>query len=99
MEKKLIQLTDISPDPHYNWNADLIKLSYSPRVILPIIRRVLPNVLAQQLIGVQPMSGPVAQVFGLRHTYDLDPLHAIIRSCTLAEHGGVEITTLQGEDV
>jgi hypothetical protein len=32
-------------------------------VILPIIRRVWPQLLAQQIIGVQPMTGPIGQIF------------------------------------
>ena len=30
------------------------------RVILPVIRRVMPTVIANELVGVQPMTGPVA---------------------------------------
>ena len=29
------------------------------RVILPVIRRVMPTVIANDLVGVQPMTGPV----------------------------------------
>mgnify|MGYP003346963958 FL=1 len=29
------------------------------RVILPVIRRVMPTVIANEIIGVQPMTGPV----------------------------------------
>ena len=39
------------------------------KVILPIIRRVLPNVIVNELIGVQPMPGPVAQIMTLRYVY------------------------------
>lgn len=39
------------------------------KVILPIIRRVLPNVIANEIIGVQPMPGPVAQIMTLRYVY------------------------------
>lgn len=39
------------------------------KVVLPIIRRVLPNVIANELVGVQPMPGPVAQIMTLRYTY------------------------------
>lgn len=39
------------------------------KVILPIIRRVLPNVIANELVGVQPMPGPVAQIMTLRYVY------------------------------
>lgn len=39
------------------------------KVILPIIRRVLPNVIVNELIGVQPMPGPVSQIMTLRYVY------------------------------
>lgn len=39
------------------------------RVILPVIRRVMPTVIANEIIGVQPMTGPVAQVHTLRVMY------------------------------
>src|ERR1700730_10944518 len=32
------------------------------KVILPIIRRVLPNIIANEIVGVQPMQGPVSQI-------------------------------------
>jgi hypothetical protein len=39
------------------------------RVILPVIRRVLPTVIANELVGVQPMTGPVGQIHTLRVRY------------------------------
>lgn len=39
------------------------------RVILPIIRRVMPTVIANEIIGVQPMAGPVSQIHTLRVRY------------------------------
>lgn len=39
------------------------------KVILPIIRRVLPNVIVNELIGVQPMPGPIAQIMTLRYVH------------------------------
>jgi hypothetical protein len=39
------------------------------KVILPVIRRVMPTVIANEIIGVQPMSGPVAQIHTLRVRY------------------------------
>jgi len=39
------------------------------RVILPIIRRVMPTVIANEIVGVQPMTGPVAQIHTLRVRY------------------------------
>ena len=39
------------------------------RVILPVIRRVMPTVIANELMGVQPMTGPVGQIHTLRVRY------------------------------
>ena len=35
------------------------------KVILPVIRRVMPTVIANEIIGVQPMTGPVGQIHTL----------------------------------
>ena len=39
------------------------------KVMLPLIRRVKPSVIANELVGVQPMSGPVGQIHTLRVRY------------------------------
>jgi len=39
------------------------------KVILPVIRRVMPTVIANEIIGVQPLTGPVAQIHTLRVRY------------------------------
>lgn len=39
------------------------------KVILPILRRVMPTVIANEIVGVQPMVGPVAQIQTLRVRY------------------------------
>lgn len=39
------------------------------KVIMPVIRRVMPTVIANEIIGVQPMTGPVAQIHTLRLRY------------------------------
>ena len=31
------------------------------KVVLPIIRRVMPTVIANEIVGVQPMTGPVVK--------------------------------------
>lgn len=37
--------------------------------LMPIVRRVIPGTIATELVGVQPMSGPVGLVYSLRYTY------------------------------
>lgn len=39
------------------------------KVILPVMRRVMPTVIANEIVGVQPMTGPYAQIHTLRVSY------------------------------
>jgi len=47
------------------------------RVILPVIRRVMPTVIANELVGVQPMTGPVGQIHTLRVRYANDSVNNV----------------------
>ena len=38
-------------------------------VILPMIKRITPGVIAQEIIGVQPMTGPVADIKTMKVIY------------------------------
>lgn len=40
------------------------------KVILPIIRRAMPSVIANSIIGVQPMTAPSAQVYTMKFRYE-----------------------------
>ena len=40
------------------------------KVMLPLIRRVMPTVIANEIMGVQPMTGPVGQI----HTLAFHPM-------------------------
>lgn len=55
-------------------------------IILPLVRRVLPNQIASELVGVQPMSGPVGLVYSLRFRYQT------------AQEGGTSLKELHGTD-
>ena len=39
------------------------------KVILPVLRRVMPTVIANEIMGVQPLTGPVGQIHTLRIQY------------------------------
>lgn len=39
------------------------------KVLIPMIRRIIPGSMATELVGVQPMSGPVGLVYTLRYRY------------------------------
>jgi len=40
-----------------------------PKILIPMIRRTFPELLTNELVGVQPMSGPVGLAFALRYKY------------------------------
>ena len=46
------------------------------KVILPVLRRVMPTVIANEIVGVQPMQGPIAQIHTLRVKYNANTDHA-----------------------
>ncbi len=39
------------------------------KAILPMIRRIIPGTIATEIVGVQPMGGPVGLVYTLRYKY------------------------------
>lgn len=38
-------------------------------VIIPMIRRTLPSMIANDIVGVQPMTGPTGMIFSMRSRY------------------------------
>ncbi|HAT66592.1 MAG TPA: hypothetical protein DCS66_18690, partial [Flavobacteriaceae bacterium] len=45
-----------------------------PKILIPMIRRTFPELITNEIVGVQPMSGPVGLAFALRYKYDTDAL-------------------------
>ena len=41
-------------------------------VLISLIRRAMPNLVAYDLVGVQPMSGPTGLIFAMRSRYGTD---------------------------
>jgi len=58
------QVNPASTDDYATGDATL------PNVIMPMIRRTFPELLANEIVGIQPMSGPVGLAFALRFRYD-----------------------------
>lgn len=57
------------------------------KTLLPMIRRIIPGTIATELVGVQPMSGPVAQVYTLRYKYS----EAVTHDDSRSQFGGFDI--------
>ena len=47
-----------------------------PKILIPMIRRTFPELITNELVGVQPMSGPVGLAFALRYKYESTGLGA-----------------------
>ncbi len=54
-------LSDPKPPPPY----DLTLIS--------IIRKMMPQIIAQEILGVQPMTGPTGLIFTMKHAYRSGP--------------------------
>lgn len=39
------------------------------KILIPMIRRIIPGTIATELVGVQPMTGPVGLVYSMRFKY------------------------------
>jgi hypothetical protein len=39
------------------------------KIIIPMIRRIIPGTIASELVGVQPMTGPVGLAYSLRFLF------------------------------
>jgi hypothetical protein len=47
-----------------------------PKVLIPMIRRTFPELITNEIVGVQPMTGPVGLAFAMRYKYEATPLGA-----------------------
>jgi len=45
-----------------------------PKILIPMIRRTFPELITNEIVGVQPMGGPVGLAFALRYKYDATSL-------------------------
>ena len=62
-----------------------------PKILIPMIRRTFPELITNEIVGVQPMSGPVGLAFALRYKYSGTNLNG-----DQVEDGGGDGTPLGG---
>ena len=48
---------------------------YTP-ILVPAVRRIMPNLLANEIVGVQPISAPTGYAYALRYTYGKDSVQS-----------------------
>ena len=61
-----------------------------PKILIPMIRRTFPELITNEIVGVQPMSGPVGLAFALRYKYSASALDGSATDGTgapLGSHG------------
>jgi len=60
-----------------------------PKILIPMIRRTFPELITNEIVGVQPMSGPVGLAFALRYKYSADTIgNTAAADTTAASHIG-----------
>jgi hypothetical protein len=67
-----------------------------PKILIPMIRRTFPELITNEIVGVQPMGGPVGLAFALRYKYEQGALgqggldsSAVGAGATVGVAGGV----------
>ena len=51
-----------------------------PKILIPMIRRTFPELITNEIVGVQPMSGPVGLAFALRYKYSSASIDGVTNS-------------------
>ncbi len=68
-----------------------------PKILIPMIRRTFPELITNEIVGVQPMSGPVGLAFALRYKYSADGLNGSAASNTTSPEGVTPAGGIAGE--
>ena len=60
----------VSPSGSALGNANTAGLAGFDPVLISLVRRAMPNLMAYDVCGVQPMSGPTGLIFAMRSRYE-----------------------------
>jgi hypothetical protein len=55
-----------------------LMLGNSRSILIPMIRKVFPTMIANQIVGVQPMTAPTGQIHTLRTSYAPRPKFTVL---------------------
>ena len=67
--------TSVANSPGGNGDNYAAGDSRLPKILIPMIRRTFPELISNEICGVQPMGGPVGLAFALRYAYQSDFLN------------------------
>lgn len=59
----------LTGDPQVPYRAGNYGDYYLPNVVMPMLRRIMPDLIANDLVGVQPLNGPVGYALAYRPLY------------------------------
>ena len=65
---------------HYNPNLAASVTATGRQILMPLIRQVYPQLLAQSILGVQPMTDSVAEIFTMKASYKQQPKYQFSRA-------------------
>ena len=76
-----------------------------PKILIPMIRRTFPELITNEIVGVQPMSGPVGLAFALRYKYSSQNLsggalpspQSLAHALTSVNNTGTDGNAVSGE--
>jgi hypothetical protein len=61
-----------------------------PKVLIPMVRRTFPELITNEIVGVQPMAGPVGMAFAMRYKYDNTALGGVVGGSDGRSYGDLE---------
>jgi hypothetical protein len=69
-----------------------------PKLVIPMVRRIMPELIANEIFGVQAMEGPVGMAFSMRWVYDntkswTDPVTGRVHTTTANDQAYIPGTT------
>ena len=76
-----------------------------PKVLIPMIRRTFPELITNEIVGVQPMTGPVGLAFAMRYKYESSALGYPGSGSTIGDGSngagptGGQTATSQGKEI
>jgi len=72
-----------------------------PKVLIPMIRRTFPELITNEIVGVQPMTGPVGLAFAMRYKYESNSLGYSVNGDGSNASGptGGNTATSQGKEI
>jgi len=65
---------------HHNPNLAANVTYTGQQILMPMIKQLTPALLAHSILGVQPMTGPVGEIFTMKANYGYQPKYKFSRA-------------------